>query len=408
MPPKFREDKDVDFEMGEYEKEPISIEIDGEDIAPVLYSDAIRILPKSEWDGFSVEDLKALYESIRNQKRGAELNSIKLSPITDIGQLGKGAWVMNVVLRDGKMIKHIFEITGREMGKLRNDDAVPYVLFRQLSPSYNADFEGFMPAQNMLNGVSGDMYGDCLYFEYHRNQKKVEKQKLPYRYHNEEAFEEVMNLASDLQILVDAWVFVRTDSFKTLQEPLDAYFNREFAKLHGDGYSHSAILRLFGDIFERESVDFENEELERVYTTGYTMGFSEKADLATPLLERIQGDILQKLFQDETLLEKLFSKEKTSAYWRKRLHVIFEQYYGPKDVVVHATSEADKKTEQKVDNKTIAKILAVIALAERGANEDEKDAAQKAFSRLTGKEYTAENILEYKKAGKLRDFYNLF
>jgi|GEM_PF-1838919 len=63
------------------------------------------------------------------------------------------------------------------------------------------------------------------------------------------------------------------------------------------------------------------------------------------------------------------------------------------------TTQVPQTQEQKTEENKLSRIRSVMEYAERGANENEKNAAKGRFKQLTGQEYTPENAAKYKEGG---------
>ena len=118
-------------------------------------------------------------------------------------------------------------------------------------------------------------------------------------------------------------------------------------------------------------------------------------DLLTPLMLQIQSEILDILFENEELALKLFSPE-NSEYWLKRMEVLIERYYAPRNLI-NVPQPKSSIPKQKsfteyisgLDYRTRRRLKLVEELIKRGATDGEKAAARESYKRVSGIDYPA-------------------
>lgn len=343
------------------------IVVGGQDVTKYLYGNSSRIL--FEMDGMSDREcLQAFRDAVASVDSRTTWFGVRLMiPGKNDGQ--KGSKLLALRIEGSSVHKTIFEVTDRA-----EKNGKEYISTRGLFPEYYADGEGFFPAEELVKPLSS-MY-PTLYLAYYGPipQRHRDDPKLPF-------YDKIMWLATDFNLLVECWALAhspelrQSDAFS--HDPFEGYWRREFGRKHSRSFEHDLVWRqLTGVLMEGDM-----RGINRIYDTSRW----ETKDLISPLLFQMQTDILEKLYEDESLLGYLFG-ENVSEYWKKRLAVIVENYYGPKGIVHIEQRRVQVQPLVQVDHHLLHRLERII---KESHFEGEKEAARRLYKRMMGRDFVA-------------------
>jgi len=334
----------------------------GKDVTEFLYGPSVLIpAPRGirPWN----EDLEEIKSQVR--QASGEVGGVSLKVIDDPSELKAGDLLLNIHCAEKALIKSLIRITEIKEG---------VIYTRCVWPEYDSGFEGFFRAKNLIEVDSFFLSFSFIY-----------KGRIPEKPLNPSLYERVAELQSDLGVLIECWAMVKNSEFQEQNlfsfDPYEYFWRSKFREENGDKFQHDKIWKILSSA--RESADLST--IEEVF-------YQQETDLdrwVSPLLEQMQYEILTELRDKPELTEKIFS-EQASEFWQKRMKVLFERYYGPKEMVFVAEVASGKETPRagSIDEKTRKKLDIIEKIINGGTQfEGLRQAAKAAWERLTGKPY---------------------
>ena len=374
----------------QYIPQPV-IEIRGKDIAPYLYGDSLRILIPYDRNTGLGDDLLAIKRKIAALPVGSKKFGIEIRTIKSVSELHVGNHLLHLSRGSGDaLLKSISQITRLAMKDYPHPhgtvEKMLYVHMKALFPETSRGFEGFFPAVSVLSEDTLDFHDNGVYFHYfpvgtkERQREEEEGKSRPKSF-----FERMHNHAGELRILISCWAIAHNpDMLKKgywSYDPFESYWRNEFAKRYGRRFQHERVWDQLQNVLEGEL-----RGINKIYDD--TTWRMDRTDLVTPLLHQMQTDILERLFEDESLVEILF-RDDDPEYIKRCLKTVFEQYYGPKSVayVGHRKEYHHGEKSSNLTYATVKKLRAIEVLIKRGATEGEREAAREAYQRVAGHAY---------------------
>jgi len=348
------------------------IVLQGKDIAPYLYGWSARILSPTG-KGLGEESLVQIREQIERQDPNSELFGVKLKPLKK-AELTPGKKLLQISTGGGVLLKSILEIIRIEKVFQEGKEETVFRT-KTLFPEVHKGAEGFCVGYDPFFNDQ-----QVLFLVYsaknNTNIKKVttRKRKLSF-------YEKILGFASDLAVLIECWAICHAphgafDKYWSA-DPLQAFWKKEFSKRHPEKNFHH--IEVWHQL-EFTLMEGTLTGINRIYDNRYSLHFDAHKDLISPLLHQMQIDILEAMYQDPYLEKMILNVE--SEYLKNRLRVIFEMWYGPKDLQVAPNFS---KNQQGVPPSNKARKLELLErLIKRGATEGEKEAAKAAWERISG------------------------
>jgi len=334
----------------------------GMDIAPYLYGYSLRVHhPEKGYVGG--DELRQIVEAV-SLNHHSKLFGVELKPVRTESDLTKGSFLLRLDAAGGSFTKHISVVTD-----LKPTDHGLYVHTESVWPEFSAGGNGFFLADLALKP---EQYPDSVWMRFSGNLPDQPKSD------GDLFFIKMHELATEFSILVECWSIV--DNPKTfLDGPLDFnpfgyYWLEKFGKKHGRRYQHEDVYWTM--MAFRETGDMRG--INKVYDT---RPYRSK-DLISPLLARLQQDILDVLYLNSDLADQIFS-DAVGDLWLRVLEPLFVKFYGPKSVV-YVSDVAVAQPSDWTDHR-LTVIQEIIA---RGTTTPGMiEAAKRAWFRLTGQEY---------------------
>ena len=182
-------------------------------------------------------------------------------------------------------------------------------------------------------------------------------------------------MASAFQTLVTAWTLVHVEESRSGTHISHDYYYGQWIYLWCRTRANGTNDHRVGHLLTQVWMDSDLHGVNSIYDE------RRNVDRITPLLEAMQEEILVALGKDPKLADVLFEAQ-APEYWKRTLEVIFQEYYGPKGVVVLTAASSDWKPAMP-DRRL--KILEGII---RTSNfEGERANAAALYKKLSGREY---------------------
>ena len=357
------------------------IELNGQNIASYLYGDAVRIFVQNR-AGLTTEELRKVHRQVFQQGQGVTQFGVCLSVVGD----------PRIVQKDDKLL-HVDQ-TGQKtlsvVEKVESTDGRgwPTVYTRTILPKHNADWHGFFPAHHLkLHERDSDVCDYGIYFLYKETGEHQQRERKPSFY------EQMMEKVGQLSVLLECWAIVHapagTFDDAWSHDSFVWYWATEFGKQHGNKFSHVGVEQTLEGIGQTGDL----RGVSRIYNDRNRDWIGRpQVDKITPLMEQMQNDILQRLLEDKTMFERIFS-EKASAYWKRRLQVIVEMFNAPRALVI-SEQKAEGATHQPflrlrdLDPKKQRQLASIIHIIERTDTEEGlKECARAIYQRIMGRPY---------------------
>ena len=352
--------------------------LNGKDVTPYLYGNAVRILGESQ-RGLTKHELRSLHQQVATQPRLASMFGVSLSTITRPEDVSTGQEILHVN-ENGQ--KTLFRVSNIEPG---SDGTTLYTT--TILPKAIADYQGFFPANHLVIPEKDyDLYNYGIYFLYSNKFAEKTRERKP------SFFEQMQDKAGLFKCLVECWCIAHAPegTFEKCwsHDSFTMFWGPEFQKKHGNRFDHVNV----GYALDYVSETGDLHGISRVYDTRRTdfMG-KPKVDKITPLMEQMQADILQKLLEDETMFARIFPKN-ASKYWKQRLRVIVEMFYAPRDLALGKGSNSTHQPFRNLEDlepKKQRQLSSIIHIIERDDTEPGLlECAKQVFERLMGRPYS--------------------
>lgn len=340
----------------------------GQDVAAYLYGRSERILPPDE-KPVEPTDPQFFLEAVKLQP-GTSMYQVSLNPVFGVGSFKPVRMILQLSVASGfrVMRKRIFRVDWVEA----TDDGRKRVGTTTLWPEDEKDFQGFLTLEKDLYGERAS-WPPCVYFVYTGPLPERNPQKPP------TFFSKVKDLARSFKVLVECWAIVTSPQIREHLNEMwshdiyEEYWKEGFARKHGMKFRHVEVSEILSRVLWPESL----YGINRIYDD------LRGRDLVSPLLRQMQDDILEALFKEPELADLIFS-EANGKHWNQRLEILFERYYGPKEVVcVPQPVRVSRPTD---GNGRFSHALEVIKrLIQRPeTNLGVREAALAAYERITG------------------------
>jgi hypothetical protein len=339
-------------------------------VAPYVYGNSSRIMvPEKRRPRFA--DLERMRTDVGQQSIAARMFGVKLS-WSNLHELKAGDRLLRLYLTGMVIKKDVIEVNEVKV----KEDHRKVVYFTIVFPRRDAGFGGFFTLDEMskgtpewINAESGlDRKGETLYLRYDgpADANATEPSK--------SFFEKIADLASAFQTLVTAWTLAHVvDSRSGTHISHDYYYGQwvhGFGNMHGSSFRHEFVGRVLTDVWMESDLHGVN----KVYDD------RRNVDLISPLLEQMQEDILVALGKDPNLANVIFEAQ-APEYWKRTLEVIFQEYYGPKGIIV--LTPAINSGFTRYDRR-----LVILEGIIRTSNfEGERNNAAALYKKLAGKEF---------------------
>lgn len=340
-----------------------------QNIAPYLYGRSSRILPQDQRSG--QPDWRDLYEISRGISPKRSMFGVRLTLLEDGHAVEKGDCLLELACYPTHIGKRVLKV---DSVKVKED--YPSLRFTSLWPSWGAGFQGFFPlsAIGEVFAEDVDRYHSRLYLKYEGKLPGEDGDRQP------GFFEQVMTWASELSVLIECWAMVMDEKLRNGNilsfDPFERYWLDRFERRHRGQFQHERVWRALSTILEEQDL----RGINRIFNDRHY----PRVDLITPLLDRMQDDILQAMRADQSLVLQVFS-ENSSRFWKKRLQIIFERYYGPREVIIVSYgSKPQQPLRRNLGDKRLKPIEVLIL---RGATAGERAAARAAYERVAGVPY---------------------
>ena len=144
-----------------------------------------------------------------------------------------------------------------------------------------------------------------------------------------------------------------------------------FGKMHGSSFRHEFVGRVLTDVW----IESDLHGVNKIYDD------RRNVDFISPLLEQMQEDILVALGRDPKLADVLFEAQ-APGYWRRTLEVIFQEYFGPKGIIVLTAAFADWKPA-----KPDRRLRILEGIIRTSSFDGERANAAALYKKLSGREY---------------------
>lgn len=279
----------------------------GQDITDYLFGYSSRILLKSV-------DARRYLSLLQNEVKTLPSNyarfGVQLSAVSPL-DVGVGMRYMRLDPIGDALRKSIIQIT-----RISDRESLHH---RILFPEYYEGATGFFPQEELFKYPQ-----DALYLVFEGKVPERDRDKLPF-------IDRMMFFATELQVLIECWALVHSSYLRAnvknrlSHDPYQGLWEEEFSVRHGERFHHRQVWSQLELLMYNDDL----RGINRIYDTRRW----DPLDLISPLLFQMQTDIIDRLWEEEGLLEFLFGEEHAGEYWRKRLKVILERYYGPSGMV---------------------------------------------------------------------------
>ncbi len=302
------------------------------DIAPYLYGQSSRILVPGKRRPRR-EDLERIKADIGQLGITDGMFGVRLRWV-NLHELREGDRLLRLHLADTVIQKSVIEV---DEVKVHAGDRTVYY-FTTIFPRRDAGFGGFFSIAEVEQGspewakaeagFSHD--NETLYLRYEGPDDAYAGNP------SNSFFEKVADLASAFQTLVTAWTLAHVEDARSGRYISHDYYYGHwlhgFGTMHGPRFRHGFVSGVLTDVWMRSDLRGVN----RVYND------HRDIDLVSPLLQQMQEDVLEALGKDPSLAKILFDAQ-APEYWRRTLGIIFQEFYGPKGIII-LTSVTDPGT----------------------------------------------------------------
>ena len=311
------------------------------DIAPYLYGNSSRIMvPGKRRPRFT--DLERIWTDVGQQSIAARMFGVKLSQV-NLHELKAGDHLLRLWFTGMVIKKDVIEVNEVKVGEQRST-----CYFTTLFPRREAGFQGFFGLTNERSKgtaewideeIGLDRRGETLYLRYDgpADANTAEPSK--------SFFEKIADMASAFQTLITAWTLVHVEESRSDRHISHDYYYRHWAYGFEQMHPLATEPRRVGRVLTPVRLESDLRGVHKVHDA------RRNFDLLTP------------------------------EYWKRTLEVIFQEYYGPKGIIV--LTPAINSGFTRYDRR----LTILEGIIRTSAFEGERNNAAALYKKLTGKEF---------------------
>lgn len=295
-------------------KQFVEVVVEGKDIAPYLYGNSARLFIKDH--SFTVSNLLVIKDSVPSEQ---ELFGVELKAIRHYREARAGNKLMRLsVLTSGIVQKEVLEVLSIEQAAKNTSwrNSGKFICARVVFPDAFKDIEEKILTERLIMIDRKLLHGQ-LYLHYSAG--------APANGNIQPFFNKILNFAADLRLLIECWSIAENPEIaeKNLKifTPYESYWERNFLRKHGNKFNHSLIWYELSRVL----FDYRLDGINRIYDNSSDNGRLE-TDLITPLLDRMQNDIVEKLIKNKKAAGEILTRRRLSV-WKRRVKAIFGRHY---------------------------------------------------------------------------------